>query len=174
MMSTKRINPTQQKAAQFADNCRYLKLPLLAEEYRQMVDKANEQTIGYFEFISEVVRAETASTRQRRIESLIKNSRLPQPLKMISGFDFDFQPTLDRRLIMDLASLEFMERNTSVLFQGSNGAGKSHLAQSLALIACQKEYRTYYTTLSGLIGDLNTGVYEKTLEKRMRKSINPE
>jgi DNA replication protein DnaC len=173
-MSTKRINPTQQKAAQFADNCRYLKLPLLAEEYRQMVDKANEQTMGYFEFINEVVRAETASTRQRRVESLIKNSRLPQPLKMISGFDFDFQPTLDRRLIMDLASLEFMERNASVLFQGSNGAGKSHLAQSLALIACQKEYRTYYTTLSGLIGDLNTGVYEKTLEKRMRKYINPE
>ncbi len=173
-MSTKRINPTQQKAEQFTDHCRYLKLPLLAEEYRQMVDKANEQTIGYFEFISEVVHAEAASTRQRRVEYLIKNSRLPQPLKMISGFDFDFQPTLDRRLIMDLASLEFMEGNASVLFQGSNGTGKSHLAQSLALIACQKEYRTYYTTLSGLIGDLNTGVYEKTLEKRMRKYINPE
>lgn len=174
MMSTKKINPTQQQAVQFTDNCRYLKLPLLAEEYRQMVDKANEKTMGYFEFISEVVRAETASTRQRRVEYLIKNSRLPQPLKMISGFDFDFQPTLDRRLIMDLASLEFMERNASVLFQGLNGTGKSHLAQSLALIACQKEYRTYYTTLSGLIGDLNTGVYEKTLEKRMRKYINPE
>ncbi len=166
--------PVQQQAEQFTDNCRYLKLPLLAEEYRQMVDKASEKTIGYFEFISEVVRAETAIKRQRRVEYLIKNSRLPQPLKMISGFDFDFQPTLDRKLIMDLASLEFMERNASVLFQGSNGTGKSHLGQSLALIACQKEYKTYYTTLSGLIGDLNTGVYEKTLEKRMKKYINPE
>jgi len=173
-MSTKRINHTQQQAEQFTSNCRYLKLNLLAEEYRSMVDKANEKEIGHLEFISEVVQAERASTRQRRVKNLIKNSRLPQPLKMISGFDFDFQPDLDRRLIMDLVSLDFMERNASILFLGSNGAGKSHLAQSLALIACQKEYRTYYTTLSGLIADLNTGVYEKTLEKRIRKYINPE
>lgn len=173
-MSSRDKRPSQQQAEQFTNNCRYLKLNLLAEEYRQMVDNANEKETGYFEFISEAIRAETASTRQRRIESLIKNSRLPQPLKMISDFDFDFQPTLDRRLIMDLASLEFMDRNASVLFQGSNGTGKSHLGQSLALMACQQEYRTYYTTLSGLITDLNTGVYEKTLEKRIRKYINPE
>jgi len=173
-MSTRDKRPLQQQAEQFTSNCRYLKLNLLAEEYRQMGDKANEKEIGHFDFISEAIRAEAASTRQRRIESLIKNSRLPQPLKMISDFDFDFQPTLDRRLIMDLASLEFMDRNASVLFLGSNGTGKSHLGQSLALMACQQEYRTYYTTLSGLIGDLNTGVYEKTLEKRIRKYINPE
>jgi len=173
-MSSRDKRPAQQQAAQFTSNCRYLKLNLLAEQYRQMVDRANEKEIGYFEFISEAIRTEAASTRQRRIEYLIKKSRLPQPLKMISDFDFDFQPTLDRRLIMDLASLDFMDRNASVLFLGSNGTGKSFLGQSLALLACQHEYRTYYTTLSGLIGDLNTGVYEKTLEKRIRKYINPE
>jgi len=173
-MSTKRINPTQQQVAQFTDNCRYLKLQHLGEQYQQMMDKAHEETMGYFEFINEVVRAETAATRQRRVKNLIRNSHLPQPLKMIPGFDFDFQPNLDRRLVMDLATMEFMERNTSVLFMGSNGTGKSHLAQSLALLACQKEYRTYYTTLSYLIKDLNAGAYEKTLEKRLRKYINPE
>lgn len=173
-MSNRGKNTTQQQAEQFTDNCRYLKLPLLAEEYRQMVDKANEKTVGYYEFISEIVQAETALKRQRRVEYLIKNSRLPQPLKMLSGFDFDFQPTLDRRLIMELASLEFIERSASVLFMGNNGTGKSHLSQSLALTACQSGYRTYYTTLSDLINDLNTGVYEKTLEKRMKKYINPD
>lgn len=173
-MSTKRINPTQQQSVQFTDNCRYLKLQHLGGQYQQMLDKAHGETMGYFEFINEVVRAETAATRQRRVKNLIKNSHLPQPLKMIPGFDFDFQPNLDRRLVMDLATMEFMERNTSVLFLGSNGTGKSHLAQSLALLACQKEYRTYYTTLSYLIKDLNAGAYEKTLEKRLRKYINPE
>jgi len=57
---------------------------------------------------------------------------------------------------------------------GDNGVGKSHLARSLALMACQGGYKTYYTTCSELIGDLNAGVYEKTLEKRIRKYINPE
>jgi DNA replication protein DnaC len=45
---------------------------------------------------------------------------------------------------------------------GSNGTGKSHLAQSLALLACQKEYRTYYTTLSSLIVSLRPCTPPKT------------
>jgi len=173
-MSTKKTNHTQQQIEQFIENCRYLGLKLLAEEYQQMVDKAGMDTVGYYEFICDVVQSETSAKYQRRIEYLVKNSRLPQPLKMLADFDFDFQPKLDRKLVMDLALLGFIERNESILFLGRSGTGKSHLAQSLALMACQGGYKTYYTTCSELINDLNAGVYEKTLEKRMRKYINPE
>ena len=174
-MRGKNKNHTQHMQEQFIENCRYLGLKLLEEEYQQMVDKANEHDAGYYELIRDIVQAEAAAKRQRRIEYLIKNSRLPQPLKILADFDFDFQPKLDRRLIRDLASLEFIERNESILFIGkTNGVGKSHLAQSLALMACQGGYKTYYTTCSELINDLNAGVYEKTLDKRMKKYINPE
>jgi len=174
-MSSRNKNNTQQQQEQFTQNCRYLGLKLLVEEYQQMVDRANENTLGYYEFISDIMQAEAAAKRQRRVETLIKSSRLPQPLKMLADFDFDFQPNLDRRLIMDLASLQFIERNESILFTSKvNGVGKSHIARSLALMACQKGYKTYYTTCSELILDLNAGVYEKTLEKRMRKYVNPE
>jgi len=173
-MSSRKTSNTHQQQEQFTENCRYLGLKLLAEEYQQMVNKANENTVGYYEFISDIVQAEAATKQQRRIENLIKSSRLPQPLKMLADFDFDFQPKLDRRLVMDLASLGFIERNQSVLYLGDVGTGKSHIAQSLAHMACQSGYKTYYTTCSELINDLNAGVYEKTLEKRMRKYINPE
>lgn len=171
-MSTKKTNQTQQQIEQFTGNCCYLGLKLLAEEYQQIVDKAGRDTVGYYEFICDVVQAEASSKYQRRIEYLVKNSRLPQPLKMMAEFDFDFQPKLDRKLVMDLALLGFIERNESILLLGRSGTGKSHLAQSLALMACQGGYKTYYTTCSELIKDLNAGVYEKTLEKRMRKYIN--
>jgi len=174
-MSSRNKNHTRQQAEQFTEHCRYLGLKLLAEEYQQMVDRANEGSLGYYEFIRNIVQAEAAAKRQRRIETLIKNSRLPQPLKMLADFDFDFQPQLDRRLVMDLASLQFIERNESILLTGPmNGVGKSHIAKSLALIACQKGYKTFYTTCSDLINDLNAGVYEKTLDKRMKKYINPD
>jgi DNA replication protein DnaC len=175
MMSSKIKSYAREQAEQFAENCRYLGLKLLAEEYQQMIGRANEDSPGYYEFISNIVQTEAAAKKQRRIESLIKNSRLPQPLKMLADFDFDFQPGLDRRLIMELATLGFMERNESILFTSKmNGVGKSHIARSLALIACQREYKTYYTTCSELINDLNAGVYEKTLAKRMRKYTNPD
>jgi len=173
-MRGRKTSNTQQQQEQFTGNCRYLGLKLLAEEYRQMIDRANKNTVGYYEFISDIVQAEAAARQQRHIEYLIKNSRLPQPLKMLADFDFDFQPKLKRKLIIDLASLGFIERHESILLIGDNGTGKSHLARSLALMACQGGYKTYYTTCSELIGDLNAGVYEKTLDKRMRKYINPE
>jgi DNA replication protein DnaC len=174
-MSNRNMNQTKKQQEQFADNCHLLGLKLLAKEYQQMVDRANENTVGYYEFIHDVVQVEAVAKQQRRVETLIKSSRLPQPLKILADFDFDFQPKLDRRLIMDLASLQFIERNESILFKSiTNGVGKSHIARSLALMACQKGYKTYYTTCSDLVNDLNAGVYEKTLEKRMKKYINPE
>lgn len=175
VMSNRNTNSTKQQQDQFRENCRYLGLKVLAEEYTLMVDRANENTLGYYQFISEVIQAEAIAKQQRRVETLIKSSRLPQPLKLLADFDFDFQPKLNRKLIMDLASLGFIERNESILFTSiSNGVGKSHIARSFVLMACQKGYKTYYTTCSDLINDLNAGVYEKTLDKRMKKYINPE
>lgn len=174
IMSNKHTNPTQQQQEQFSDHCQSLGLKLLAANYQQMIDTAHKQNTGYYDFIGNIVQLEAAAKLQRRIEYLIKNSRLPYPLKLLADFDFDFQPGLNRKLIIDLASLVFMERNESILFIGDNGTGKSHLAQSLALIACQGGYKTYYTTCSDLINDLNMGAYEKTLDKKMRKYINPQ
>lgn len=174
-MSSKNKNHTKEQLEEFTRNCHYLGLKLLEQEYQQIIEQANEGPVGYYDFISNIIQAEAAAKKQRRIESLIKNSRLPQPLKMLADFDFDFQPGLNRRLIMDLASMQFVQRNESILFTSKmNGVGKSHIAKSLALIACQKQYKTFYTTCSDLINDLNAGVYEKNLEKRMRKYTNPD
>jgi len=173
-MNSRKISKTKEQQEQFTGNCHYLGLKLLAGEYQQMVESAGERAVGYYDFISGIVQAEAAAKQQRHIEYLVKNSRLPQPCKLLADFDFDFQPKLNRKLIMDLASLRFIEKGESILFLGDNGTGKSHLAQSLALMACQGEYKTHYTTCSELMGDLNSGVYEKTLDKRLRKYINPE
>lgn len=173
-MSSKGKTITQQQSEQFVEMCRYLGLKQLAGEYPQLLDQAGKDDPGYYEFIRQIVLSEAAAKRKRRVEYLIRQSRLPQPLKMLSHFDFDFQKKLDRRLVMDLSSMEFIERKESILFLGNNGVGKSHLAQSLALLACQRGYKTYYTTCSELIMDLNQGVFEKTLDKRIRKYINCE
>ena len=174
MSSKTRPHPAGKRQEQFTQSCHYLGMKLLAEQYRSVIEKAGKEDPGYYEFINDVVRAEAAAKHQRHVEYLVKKSKLPEPLKMLEGFDFDFQPKLDRRLVMDLASLDFIGQKASILFVGNNGTGKSHIAQSLALKACMQGYRTYYTTLSELIGDLNAGVFENTLERRIRKYINPE
>jgi len=161
-------------AEEFIENCRYLGLKNLPENYQQIIEKANKNNVGFLEFISGVLQQEADDRRERAIRYRLKNSRLPQPYKLLEDFDFDFQPKLKKKLIMDLATMDFMKLKASVLFLGNCGVGKSHLARSLAMIACRKGYKVYYTTCADMLNDLNTGVYEKTLMKRIRKYVNPE
>lgn len=158
----------------FIENCRLLKLKNLPANYKSIVDRAHQGNVGFLEFLASVMQQEADDLRQRSIKYRLKNSRLPEPYKLLEDFDFDFQPKLSKKLIMDLATMDFVRRKESVLFTGRNGRGKSHLARSLTMVACQKGIKTYYTTCSQMLGDLNIGVYEKTLSKRIRKYINPQ
>ncbi|MCX6011835.1 MAG: IS21-like element helper ATPase IstB, partial [Chloroflexi bacterium] len=158
----------------FKENCRYLGLKNLQEQYETLIEKANTSDVGFYEFLYEVVQSEANSRRERSIRYRIHESKLPQPCKLLADFDFSFQPKLKKKLIMDLATMEFIRHKESVLFIGDCGTGKSHLARSLALIACEKGNKVFYTSCAGMLNDLNTGVYEKTLIKRMRKYINPD
>jgi len=173
-MNRKKKQIKDAQSESFIENCHYLKLTRLPLEYETIIEQANRSNIGFFEFISRVIGHEADAARQRSIAYRIKTSKLPQPYKVLEDFDFSFQPTLKKKLIMDLATLNFLQTNESVLFLGNCGTGKSHLARSLALLGCHKGYKVYYTTCAAMLADLNTGVYEKTLFKRMRKYVNPQ
>ena len=168
------MNKIKQKHQQFENNCRRLGLKTLMHQYTELTKRATREKTAYFDFLYDIIQHEAAHKQQRRIEYLITKSRLPRPLSLLGDFDFDFQPHLNRRLINQLAGMDFVENSESVLFIGTPGTGKSHLARSLALIACQKDYRVLYTTCSDLIIDLNTGVFEKTLEDRIKKYIRSD
>lgn len=158
----------------FVENCNYLGLKNIATQYADAIEKANESNMGFYQFLYHVLENEVQEKKQRGIKYRVKESKLPQPYKLLADFDFNFQPKLKKKLIMDLATMDFIARKESVLFIGDCGTGKSHLARSLGIIACKHLHKVYYTTCAGMVSDLNIGVYEKTLTKRLRKYINPE
>jgi len=169
------MNKTSQKPADtFLENCRYLGLKNLKEQWEPMIEKAHQAQTGYYDFLYDVLQSEAHARRERSIRYRIKESRLPQPLKLLGDFDFSFQPKLKKKLIMDLATMDFLRSHSSILYLGSCGTGKSHLAQALALIACEQGYKVFYTPCAAMLNDLNAGVYEKTLLQRMRKYVTPD
>ena len=56
----------------------------------------------------------------------------------LNEFNFDFQPSIDKRKIMDLATLRFLETNENIIFCGTPGVGKTHLAVALGTIAAKQ------------------------------------
>ncbi|MCP4652638.1 MAG: ATP-binding protein [Candidatus Omnitrophica bacterium] len=156
----------------FIENCKLLGLKKLSCEYDAFIKQAENQNWGFYQFLLHIIENEAVAKKERSIVYRIQQSKLPTPLKLLADFDFSFQPSINPKLIMDLATMNFMKHKDSILFIGDCGVGKSHLTQSIAVIACQKGYRVLYTTCAKLIYDLNIGVYEKTMMTRLRKYVS--
>ena len=160
--------------ASFVENCKFLGLNQIALHYEQKVSQAEKENISYLELLYQLIELETLSKTERSIAYRIEESKLPRPYKYLKDYDFEFQPTQNQRQIRALYSLDFLTLNQSVLFIGAAGTGKSHFAQSLGLVACQHRHKILYTSCSNMLTDLNKGVYEKTLTKRLQKYLFPQ
>ncbi|WP_029724919.1 IS21-like element helper ATPase IstB [Desulfotignum balticum] len=131
-------------------NLTRLKLPRIYEVLGGLAKTAEEQGKSYLSFLDELLEEEVAAKEQRRIETALKISGLPY-IKSIDEFDFAFQPGLDKQKIMGLFDLSFIREKGNVIFLGPPGVGKTHLAVSLALKACQSGMSIYFTNMEDLI-----------------------
>ena len=131
-------------------NLTRLKLSRIYEVLGSLAKTAEEQGKSYLSFLDELLEEEVAAKEQRRIETALKISGLPY-IKSIDDFDFAFQPGLDKQKIMGLFDLSFIREKGNVIFLGPPGVGKTHLAVSLALKACQAGMSIYFTNMEDLI-----------------------
>jgi DNA replication protein DnaC len=134
-------------------NLSRLRLGKIGQILDQVIKTAEDKSKSYLSFLDELLEEEVAAKEQRRVETALKISGLPF-IKSIDEFDFTFQPKLDRQKVMSLFDLTFIGQKANVIFLGPPGVGKTHLAVSLALKACQAGQSIYFTTMEDLIAKL--------------------
>jgi DNA replication protein DnaC len=134
-------------------NLSRLRLPRIKEILQAVIKKAEDAGESYLSFLDDLLEEEVAQKEQRRIETALKISGLPF-IKSIDEFDFAFQPKLDRQKVMSLFDLTFIRQKGNIIFLGPPGVGKTHLAVSLALKACQAGITIYFTNMEDLISKL--------------------
>jgi len=130
-----------------------LKLSRMSEILGQVIKTSEEEGKSYLSFLEELLEEEVACKEQRCVETTLKISGLPF-IKSIEEFDFAFQPKLNRQKVMSLFDLTFIREKGNVIFLGPPGVGKTHLAVSLALKACQAGMSIYFTNMEDLIRKL--------------------
>jgi len=125
----------------------------------------------------EVEGLEGLADRQARVENRaerrIHDARLPVR-KTFEAFNFAFQPTLDKDLVMELATLRFVAQGKNVLLAGMSGTGKSHIALTLGLVACAANRRVLYTTSADMLARLNMSLADDTLAKALKPYTRAE
>lgn len=110
---------------------------------------------------------------ESRFDRNVRSARLPER-KTLGAFQFDFQPSLDKDLVLELGTLAFVSAKKNVLLAGMSGTGKSHIALALALNACAENIRVRYTTSAAMLKTLNASLADGTLEDALRPYTTPE
>lgn len=154
------------------DDLGYLRLSKAAEVFAPLADQAREANWSHLEYLGALMGAEAANTRNRRLAARLRFAHLPT-LRTLSDFDFDFQPSVDRKLIEGLASVRFVAEGCPILFLGQPGTGKSHLATALLISAVQAGYRGYFTTAADLVASVSAAYADGSFATRMRTYTSP-
>jgi DNA replication protein DnaC len=154
------------------DDLGYLQLGRAAECFATLAEQAKAEQWSHVEFLAKVIGEQASSTTNRRLAARLRYARFPYR-RTIEDFDFSFQPTLDKKLVADLATLRFIAENRPVLLLGQPGCGKTHLAVALATLAVEAGYRGYFTTADDMVVALAQARREGNWASKLRAYTAP-
>jgi DNA replication protein DnaC len=144
-----------------------LRMPRALETLDHIVQQLERGQLSALEAIDLLLAEEITVRESRRIKAALQMARLGN-IKTLSGFDFSFQPSLDRNRVLALAQLEFIDRHEVVHFIGQSGTGKSHLAAALGVEAVRAGRSVYFSPLADIIESLAKADREGRLRERIR------
>ena len=163
---------TPAQLERLGEHLRKLRLLESGQRLEALLQHAAAQDLPYAEFLEQVLGEEVAAKTSKNIAMRTAMARLPF-LKPLESFEFDYQPSIDRKQVQTLASCHFIEHGDNVIVLGPPGVGKTHLAVSLGLKAIANGYRVLFTTAANLIGVLTKAHAEARLDEKLKVYATP-
>ncbi len=143
-------------------------------EYLKLVNMRNvleeKYTMGLDDTTLEIVRELVAKeVEHKKSNSMLYNVKVAgfPYIKTIEEFDFEFQPSLQKEMIEGIAYSNFYEESKNIIFTGSPGVGKTHLAIAIAREVAMKRNAVYFIKFSKLINNLVNAHNAGNLQKRI-------
>jgi len=156
-----------------AEHCDRVRLYQVEKELTARLEQAAKSELSYADFLDQLLALEVGSKTEKHHQMRIAMARFPFQ-KTLESFDFKFQPSIDPKLIRELATGRYMQGGDNVLLLGPPGAGKSHLAVALGIKACEQSVRTLFVTATALITTLGRALAEGRLEDRLKVLTQPQ
>lgn len=137
-------------------------------ELNETLPKEPAKKSAALKTLETLLAVEANDRTERRIKRRMAESKLPE-YPTLQSFDFDFQPDLDRDLIMDLATLAWVDRKEDLVLLGQSSTGKSHIGKALCMIACSQERRVRYTSCADMLKELFASLADGSLYRVLPK-----
>jgi len=152
---------------QLNKNLEYLKMTQMVTHLDDTIDFINTNNLSFTEGLIKLTTHEIDFKEANMIRSMVKVAAFPHR-KEVKEFDFDFQPSINKQQILDFTTLRFLESQENIVFLGSSGTGKTHLATSIGIAAAKKRYSTYFIKCHDLLQQLKRAKLENRLEARLK------
>ena len=146
------------------NNLEELSLFKMNEILPNVIEKSIKSNTALQDSLIELTDAEIAFRDERARKINITVSHFPY-IKTVKDFDFSYQPTINKEQIMDFLSLRVIEQKSNIIFVGSSGVGKTHLATAIGIEAASKRISTYFINFAVLMEKFKQAAKENRVEK---------
>jgi len=167
------MTATEQTSYQrLREHLAYLKMTAAAEHLSDELDRATREQLSPTQVLEHLLELQAEETKAQRRRGRLRYARYPVH-KTLQEFDFDFQPSLDRKLVAELSTLRFVQERRNVILLGPPGVGKTHLAIALGVAATEAGYQTYFTSAADMVQALQAAHLEGLAAIKMRHYVHP-
>jgi len=150
-----------------------LRLGRSAALLESLLGDAAKRELSYSDFLEQLLTSELSDKQERNAAMRIAMAHFPFQ-KSLESFDFKFQPSLDPKVIRELATGRFIANADNVLLLGPPGVGKTHLAVAIGMKACALGYRTLFASAGALLTSLTKACSENRLEEKLKQLSQPK
>lgn len=148
-----------------------LKLSGIVKALDSRNEEAIKDNLSYMEFFEMLINDEVINRQNNGNKNRIKKAKFSQ-YKTLEEYNFNCQPTVNKRFIYNLATCEFVRKNENIAFIGPPGTGKTHLAIALGIKAISQGYKVLFTTVNEMLEDLYISRADNSFQQKLRYYVN--
>ncbi|AEA33370.1 IS21-like element helper ATPase IstB [Hippea maritima] len=111
---------------------------------------AIDNNLTYIDFLKLLLEDEYINRQSNSFRKRLTKSKL-DTTKTLDSYDFTYQPKLNKKELLDIASCRFIEEKKNIIFMGNPGVGKTHLANAIGLEALKQGYKVLFIHTNDLI-----------------------
>lgn len=142
--------------------CKRMKLPGVYGSYERITREAREQKITFSEYLIQILRSESESRDEKGILKRIHQAHFPT-IKRFESLEEGRLAIEAKDRLPELKKLDFLTNNQNLIMIGNSGSGKTHIAISIGIKACERGYKVLFKTAAGLINELKEAKSQEQL-----------
>ena len=151
----------------------YLKLAFLKANYNELAQQAAQQSWTHVDYLGRLIDGQYQQRLQHTVQLRIHNARFPV-LKTLEQFHWDWPKKINRLQVQNLFRLAFLAQKANVIFLGTVGLGKTHLATALGYAACLEGHSVLFANAIDVINRLSAAQKKATLKSEFKRYLQPQ